>query len=92
MGVEGLDSKTVANLASDRQRNNDLTTLRSMGGPFTTPADVDTYLASGGSEADQNKKLYLEVVSGILSSIVISNTIYPGPSCKVNQPELPQKQ
>ena len=92
LGVEGLDSKTVANLASDRQRNNDLTTLRSMGGPFTTPADVDTYLASGGSEADQNKRLYLEVVSGILSSIVISNTIYPGPSCKVNQPELPQKQ
>ena len=62
LGAEGLDSKAVANLASDRQRNNDLTTLRTMGGPLTTPAYVDSYLASGASEVEQNKRLYLEVL------------------------------
>ena len=61
LSAEGLDSKAVVNLASDRQRNNDLTFLKSLGGPFTTAADVDDYLASGGSDAEQNKRLYVEV-------------------------------
>ena len=61
LAAQGLDSKTVSNLAVDRQRNNDLTTLKAAGGPFTTAADVDSYLASDGSDSDQNKRLYLEV-------------------------------
>ena len=61
LAAEGLDSKSVANLATDRQRNNDLTTLKSLGGPFTTADDVDNYLTSGASDCQQNKRLYLEV-------------------------------
>ena len=61
LASQGLDSKTVSNLAVDRQRNNDLTTLKAAGGPFTTSTEVDTFLAGGGSEADHNKRLYLEV-------------------------------
>ena len=61
LAAEGLDSKTVANLATDRQRNNDLTTLKTKGGPFTTAADVDTFLATGGADDELNKRLYLEV-------------------------------
>ena len=61
MAAQGLDSKTVSNLVVDRQRNNDLTTLKAAGGPFTTSTEVDTFLAGGGSESDQNKRLYLEV-------------------------------
>ena len=61
LAAQGLDSKTVANLATDRQRNNDLTVLKSLKGPFTTAADVDEYLASGFPVADMNKRLYLEV-------------------------------
>ena len=61
LAAQGLDSKTVTNLATDRQRNNDFTVLKSLKGPFTTAADVDEYLASGLPEADMNKRLYLEV-------------------------------
>ena len=32
LAAEGLDSKTVASLGIDRQRNNDLATLKSKGG------------------------------------------------------------
>ena len=32
LAEEGLDSKTVVNLAADRQRNNDLTFLKTKGG------------------------------------------------------------
>ena len=48
MVAEGLDAKTVVNLGIDRQRNNDLSTLKSKGGPFTTEADVEAFLASKG--------------------------------------------
>ena len=61
LAAEGLDAKTVASLGIDRQRNNDLATLKSMGGPFTTAADIEAFLGDGGSEADMNKRLYLEV-------------------------------
>lgn len=61
LAAEGLDAKTVASLGIDRQRNNDLATLKSMGGPFTTAADVEAFLGDGGSEADRNKRLYIEV-------------------------------
>ena len=62
LSAEGLDSKAVANLATDRQRNNDLTFLKSLGGPFTTAADVDTFLGNGGSDEEHNKRLYVEVL------------------------------
>ena len=41
---EGLDAKTMVNLSSDRQRNNNLTILKEQGVPFTTSACVDSYL------------------------------------------------
>ena len=61
LAAEGLDSKTVVNVAADRQPNNDLTTLKTKGGPFTTAADVDCYLAGEDPETEKNKRLYLEV-------------------------------
>ena len=61
LGAEGLDSKTVTKLSMDRQRNNDLTMLKAMGGPFTTATDVDDFMAGGLSDTDQNKRLYIEV-------------------------------
>ena len=61
LAAQGLDSKTVSNLAVDRQRNNDLATLKAAGGPFTTAAELDLYLGGGETEIDQNKRLYLEV-------------------------------
>ena len=81
LAAQGLDSKTVANLATDRQRNNDLTELKAAGGPFTTAADVDEYLSSGLPEAKMNKRLYLEVgtilfdhvIDGNLMMVVINN-------------------
>ena len=66
LAAEGLDSKTVANLALDRQRNNDLTSLKAVGGPFTKASDVDEYLAAGGVEIEQNRRLYMEVSSFLL--------------------------
>ena len=61
LAAEGLDAKTVANLATDRQRNNDLTVLKAVGGPFTTAASVDEYLVSGEPDTVMNKRLYMEV-------------------------------
>ena len=61
LAAHGLDSKRVSNLAVDRQRNNDLTTLKAAGGPFTTAAEVDLYLGGVETEIDQKKRLYLEV-------------------------------
>ena len=68
LAAEGLDAKTVASLGTDRQRNNDLATLKSMGGPFSTASDVDAFLRSECSEPDKNKRLYLEVGQQILST------------------------
>ena len=64
LAEEGLDAKTVANLATDRQRNNDLTILKDVDGPFTTAASVDEYLASGLPDTVMNKRLYIEVIEG----------------------------
>ena len=61
LAEEGLDSKTVVNLAADRQRNNDLTFLKTKGGPFTTAADVDAYMVGDNSDLEKNKRLYMEV-------------------------------
>ena len=61
LAEEGLDSKTVVNLAADRQRNNDLTFLKTKGGPFTTAADVDSYMVGDNSDLEKTKRLYMEV-------------------------------
>ena len=61
LAAEGLDAKTVASLGIDCHQNNDLATLKSMGGLFTTAADIEAFLGDGGSEGDKNKKIYLEV-------------------------------
>ena len=80
LAAEGLDSKSVANLATDRQRNNDLTILKPLGGPFTTAADVDNYLTCGASDSEQNKRLYLEVYHLQTSTSILS--VLTGPPCK----------
>ncbi|CAH1252996.1 Hypp1057 [Branchiostoma lanceolatum] len=59
---QGLKDKEIANVAVDRRRNKDLQTLKNMGGPFTTAAEVNTYVAA--TDADDTTKLgrlYLEV-------------------------------
>ena len=61
LAAEGLDAKTVTNLSVDRQRNNDLTSLKAQGGPFTTAACVDSYMASDIPDKEKNLRLYLEV-------------------------------
>jgi len=61
LAEEGLDSKTVVNLAAERQHNNDLKSLKAKGGPFTTAADVDSYMAGNISDLEKNKRLYMEV-------------------------------
>ena len=61
LAAEGLDSKTMSNLAVDRQRNNDLTSLKAEGGPFTTASCVDLFMASNLPDNVMNKRLYLEV-------------------------------
>lgn len=71
LAAQGLDAKTVSNLATDRQRNNDLTILKEAGGPFTTAANVDDFLASGLTEVQMNKRLYLEVSTGYMIMVII---------------------
>ena len=61
LAAEGLDAKTVSNLSVDRQRNNDLTSLKAEGGPFTTALCVDTFMASGLTDKEMNRRMYLEV-------------------------------
>ena len=61
LAAQGIDSKTMVNLAAERQRNNDLTVLKAEGGPFTTVECVDMYLSSGHPYSIMNKSLYLEV-------------------------------
>ena len=60
--TEGLDSKAVANIAADKQRNADLGKLTELGGPFTSPQSVSEYLENRGiPEREKNQRLYLEV-------------------------------
>ena len=61
IAAKGLDAKTVSNLSVDMQRNNDFTSLKAEGGPFTTALCLDTFMASGLSDKEINKRMYLEV-------------------------------
>ena len=59
---EGLEAKEVGNIASDKQRNADLASLREQGGPFTSPEGVKEYITNK-EESDEikNKRMYIEV-------------------------------
>lgn len=59
---QDLQDKEIANVAVDRRRNKDLDTLKGMGGPFTSAAAVEEYVAA--TDIDERTKvgrLYLEV-------------------------------
>ena len=59
---EGLEAKEVGNIASDKQRNADLTKLKDQGGPFTSPEEVKEYIENKEeSDETKNKRMYIEV-------------------------------
>ena len=59
---EGMDAKEIASISQDRQRNSDLNTLTSMGGPFTQPEQVEDYIEDPNeTEEAKIKRLYVEV-------------------------------
>ena len=69
---DGLDNKGVAKLAMEKQRNNDLTKLIALGGPFTSSTEVTDYVAKEDlSDKDKNARLYIEVFIYNLFSITI---------------------
>ena len=59
---KGLQDKEIANIAVDRRKNNDLDKHKSMGGPFTSSAQVDEYMKSiDVIEQMKTTRLYVEV-------------------------------
>ena len=59
---QGLQDKEIANVAVDRRKNKDLDKLKRMGGPFTSAAAVDEYVADTNNEHHKKvERLYLEV-------------------------------
>lgn len=59
---QGLQIKEIANVACDKRRNKDLQSLKSLGGPFTSSKEVNTYIENADIPDDaKNKRLYIEV-------------------------------
>ena len=46
---------------TDKMRNSDLKYLKSMGGPFTKPEEVDAFVNSEMNDEQKIKRLYIEV-------------------------------
>ena len=53
---EGMDAKEMASISQDKQRNSDLATLTSMGGPFAQPEEVVKFLDDPDVTDDFQKK------------------------------------
>ena len=58
---QGLEKKYIEALATDKRKNTDLEWLKTQGGPFTRPEEVDTFLLSPPfdksiSEAEKQNK------------------------------------
>ena len=65
--------KEIANLSTDKQRNADLDKLTKLGGPFTSPENVETYMAREDLDnKEKGKRLYLEVRHAKSSSVSVS--------------------
>ena len=59
---DSVEGKEASNLHADQQRHKDLSALQSLGGPFTSPEDVDKFMkVKETSEEEKNNRLYLEV-------------------------------
>ena len=59
---QGVDQREISSIAQDKQRNSDLAALTLLGGPFTNPEQVQSYLDDPQHEASsKNKRLYLEI-------------------------------
>ena len=59
---KGMESKEIANISVDKQRNADLASLTALGGPFTKPEQVNFYVQEDKElDAVKNKRMYLEV-------------------------------
>ena len=67
---KGMEVKEIANLSTDKQRNADLDKLIKLGGPFTSPDNVETYMARDDlDEKEKGKRLFLEVRHAKNSSV-----------------------
>ena len=70
-----MQDKEIANLIVDRRRNEDLHTLKTMGGPFTSATAVDTYVSSPDiDDTSKLKRLYLEVRYAKDTSLALPRT------------------
>ena len=56
-----MSAKEIENLKIDQRRNNDLITLKSVGGPFTKSSDVKAYMQDGNIPDNEKKRLYTEI-------------------------------
>ena len=62
MEKEGMGKKEIESLASEKRKVKDLDKLKSYGGPFTSPEEVDVYIArKDKSEKEKQDRLYTEV-------------------------------
>ena len=61
LSKDGLSAKELANRATDQRRNADLQKLKTLGGPFSSSAEVKLFAASDLHEEDKVARLYLEV-------------------------------
>ncbi|KAI8509055.1 hypothetical protein Bbelb_129030 [Branchiostoma belcheri] len=72
---KGLSVKEAQNEDLDRKRNADLDKLKSMGGPFTKPEEVDKFVQSPAiSEGAKVDRLYLEVRYSKATSLSLPKT------------------
>ena len=58
---KSLTAKERQNQHNDKMRNSDLEYLKSMGGPFTKPEEVDAFVYSKMNDEQKIKRLYIEV-------------------------------
>ena len=59
--LKGLQDKEIANLSADKRKNKDLTTLKGLGGPFTTSQELKEYLDSNLPLEDKISRMYTEI-------------------------------
>ena len=58
---KSLTAKELQNQHTDKMRNSDIEYLKSMGGPFTKPEEVDAFVNSEMNNEQKIKRLYIEV-------------------------------
>ena len=72
---KGLTLKEIQNEQLDKKRNSDLKQLKILGGPFTSPEEVEAYIQTKDiSEKAKLDRLYLEVRYNKSSSLSVPKT------------------